>query len=192
MLGINDLKTKLVIMIDDAPYQVMEVKHLHMGRGASSVQTSIRNLLTGQLLSRNFKPGDSFTEADIEKRELTFVYTHRDDFIFSPLGKPGERITLKRDELGDVTQWLKPGMSVIAMLLDEKIVQVNVPIKVELKVTEAAVGLRGDTVSGATKEVTLESGAKVHVPLFVREGDIIRVNTETGEYAERVSKGKSD
>jgi len=189
MLSINDLKSKLVVMIDGAPYQILEVKHLHMGRGASSVQTRIRNLLTGQLLSRNFRPGDSFAEADIEKRELKFIYAHRDDFAFASPGKPGERFPVKREQLGDAAQWLKPNEVVTALFLEGRIISITPPIKVELKVTEAAAGLRGDTVSGATKEVTLESGAKIFTPLFVHEGDIVRVNTETGEYAGRVEKG---
>lgn len=189
MLSINDLKSKLVVMIDSVPYQVLEVRHLHMGRGGSSVQTRIRNLLTGQLLSRNFKPGDSFAEADIGKRELKFVYAHRDDFIFAAPDKPSERFPVKREQLGDVAQWLKPNERVAALFLEGKLISITAPIKVELKVTEAATGLRGDTVSGASKEVTLESGAKIHVPLFVHEGDVVRVNTETGEYAERVTKG---
>ncbi|OHA08872.1 MAG: hypothetical protein A3A44_02140 [Candidatus Sungbacteria bacterium RIFCSPLOWO2_01_FULL_60_25] len=190
MLSINDLKPKLVVMIDGAPYQMLEVKHLHIGRGGSSVQTRIRNLLTGQLLSRNFKSGDSFAEADIEKRELKFVYAHRDEFIFAAADKPGERFPMRREQLGDVAEWLKPNELVTALFLEGRIVSITPPIKVELTVIDAPAGVRGDTVSGATKEVTLETGAKIRVPLFVNEGDVVRVNTETGEYAERVTKGK--
>lgn len=188
MLSINDLASKLVVMIDGAPYQVLEVKHLHMGRGGSSVQTRIRNLLTGQVLSRNFKSGDSFGEADVEKRELAFVYAHRDEFVFVPPGKPGERVMLKREQIGNAAQWLKPNESVTALFLEGRLVSITPPIKVELRVIDAPAGIRGDTVSGATKEVILETGAKISTPLFVKEGDIVRVNTETGKYSERVEK----
>ena len=176
-------------MIDETPYQVIEVKHLHMGRGGSSVQTKIRNLITGQVLSRNFKPADSFKEADVEKRELIHLYSHRDESIFSVKEKPSERYTLTGVEVGDATQWLISNTPVTALFLEGKLIQISVPIKMDLRVTEAPPGLRGDTVSGATKTVTLQTGAKIQTPLFVNEGDVIRVNTETGEYVERVSKG---
>lgn len=189
MLSINDLKNKIIVMINDAPYQILEVKHLHMGRGGSSVQTRIRNLVTGQTYSRNFKPADSFNEADVEKRELNFLYAHRDEFVFTEKNKPSERISLKRGELGDGALWLKAHTPVTALFLDKKLLAITPPIKMDLRVTEAPPGFKGDTVTGGTKLVTLETGAKIQTPLFVNEGDVIRVNTETGEYAERVLKG---
>lgn len=204
MLTINDLKSKLVIMIDGAPYRVLEVKHLHMGRGGSSVQTRIRNLATGQTFSRNFKPADTFAQADIEKRELVFLYGHRGEYVFAPKpsaaagapaeglgavkGKPSERVMLDARQVGDAARWLKPQTPVIALVLDGAILSITVPIKMDFKVTAAPPGLRGDTVSGTTKAVTTETGEKIQTPLFVNEGDVIRINTETGEYAERVSK----
>lgn len=188
MLTINDLKSKMVIRIDGAPYQVLEVKHLHMGRGGSSVQTKIRNLGSGQVLARNFKPADMFEEAGIEKRELDFLYAHRGEYVFSAKGRPSERSTLTGDQLDDVIRWLKPHTAVTAMFLDGKLIAITVPIKMEFTITDAPPGLRGDTVSGATKTVTVETGAKIQTPLFVNEGDIVRINTETGEYVERVRK----
>ncbi len=188
MLTINDLKNKMIVLIDGAPHQVLAAKHLHMGRGGSSLQTKIRNLATGQVFSRNFKPADTFEEADVEKRELVHLYRHRGEFVFAAPAKPRERYTLPRAALGQAVEWLKPDTPVVALFLHEKLLTITLPIKMDLTVTEAAPGLRGDTVSGATKTVIVETGAKVHTPLFIHEGDIIRVNTETGEYAERVSK----
>ena len=189
MLTINDLKNKIIIKIDGAPYQVLEVKHLHMGRGGSSVQTKIRNLATGQVFSRNFKPADTFEEADIEKRELNFIYSHRGEFFFASKEKTSERFSMKEIEVGEAIRWLKPNTPINAIFLDGKLLNIAVPIKMEFRVTQAPPGLRGDTVSGATKTVTIETGTKIQTPLFVKEEDVIRVNTETGEYAERVSKG---
>lgn len=188
MLTINDLKSKLLVMIDGAPYQVLEVKHLHMGRGGSSVQTKIRNLTTGQTFNRNFKPADAFVEADVEKRELVFLYAHRDEYVFSAQDKPAERFTLGAEQVGQAGQWLKALTPVSALFLDGKLVNITVAIKMDFKVIEAPPGLRGDTVSGVTKTVVIETGTKIQTPLFVNEGDTIRVNTETGEYAERVEK----
>lgn len=189
MLTINDLKNKMIVMIDDAPYQILEVKHLHMGRGGSSVQTRIRNLLTGQTFSRNFKPADTFEEADIEKRELVFIYGHREEFMFAAKSTPSERFPISAEKLGNAVQWLKPQTPVTALLLKGTLTSISVPIKMDFKVIEAPPGVKGDTAAGSTKAVIIETGAKIQTPLFVNEGDVIRVNTETGEYAERVSKG---
>src|SRR3989338_7909639 len=101
MLTINDLKSKMAVMIEGARYQVLEVKHLHMGRGGSSVQTKIRNLATGQVFSRNFKPADTFEEADIEKRELNFIYSHRGEFFFASKEKTSEIFSMKEIEVGE-------------------------------------------------------------------------------------------
>lgn len=188
MLTINDLKAKLIVMVGGAPHQVLEVRHLHMGRGGSSVQTKIRNLVTGQVFSRNFKPADTFAEADIEKRELRYLYHHRGEFAFAAPDKPGERFTLDQERIGEAAQWLKPNALVNALFLDGTLRSISVPVKMEFTVTDAPPGLRGDTVSGTTKTVTIETGAKVQTPLFICTGDVIRINTETGEYAERISK----
>ena len=188
MLTINDLKSKMIVLIEGAPYQILEVKHLHMGRGGSSLQTRIKNLRTGQVLAKNFKPADTFAEADVEKRTLGYLYGHRGECVFADPGNPSERFSLPADALSETAQWLKPGAEVAAMFLDKKLIAVSAPIKVDLAVVEAPPGFKGDTVSGATKTVILETGAKVQVPLFIDEGDVIRVNTETGEYDERVTK----
>jgi elongation factor P len=179
----------MVVMIDDVPYQVLEVKHLHMGRGGSSVQTRIKNLMTGQVFSRNFKPADAFSEADIEKRACVFLFEHRGQFTFASAAKSSDRFTLTAEQVGDAARWLKSSTPVEAIVLDGAVLSIAVPIKVDLRVTDAPPGLRGDTVSGATKTVTLETGATIQTPLFVDIDDIVRVNTETGEYAERVTKG---
>ncbi len=201
MLSINDLKNKSVVMIDGAPFQILEVKHLHMGRGGSSVQTRIKNLATGQVFSRNFKPSDSFEEADIEKRGLMFLYAHpvrsrasngagRREYVFSAKGDPRERFALGEENIGESAKWLKPDSEVGAVFLGDKLLNISPPIKIELRVHEAPPGFRGDTATGGSKTVTVETGAKVQTPLFIDEGDVIRINTETGEYVERVSKAK--
>lgn len=192
MLTINNLKNKMIVIINGAPYQILEVKHLHMGRGGSSVQTKVKNLVTAQVFLRNFKPADSFREADIAKRELFYLYRHRGDFFFAAKETPGERFSLPAEKLGDSAQWLKPNAVVMALFLENKLLSVELPIKIDLKVAEAPPGLKGDTASAATKAVVVETGAKVQTPLFVNEGDVVRVNTETGEYVERVTKARRE
>ncbi|MDP3727450.1 MAG: elongation factor P, partial [bacterium] len=152
--------------------------------------TRIRNLLTGQTYSRNFKPADMFEEADIEKRELLFLYHHRGDFVFTAKDRPAERFTLDAAKIGDAVRWLKPETPVTALFLEGTLVDISVPIKMDFRVIEAPPSIKGDTATGGTKTITIETGAKIQTPLFVNEGDIVRVNTETGEYAERVEKGE--
>lgn len=189
MLSINDLANGMYVLIDDIPYQILDVKHLHMGRGGSSVQTRIRNIKTGQVLSRNFKPADAFAEAEVEKRKVNFLYAHRGEFMFTEKGNPKNRFSLGDDRIGNAKKWLKPNTEVEALYLGEELVGITVPIKMDFTVTEAPPALRGDTAKAGTKMVTIETGASISVPLFINEGDVIRVNTETGEYAERVEKG---
>ncbi len=190
MLGINDLERGQTIIIDGAPYQVMEVHHLHIGRGGSSVQTKMRNLITGNVLSRNFKPADSFKETEIEKKNVKFLYHHRDEYWFCEADKPANRFMLKEEQIGEPAKFLKQNLNIDAILFEEKIINIAIPIKIDYKVTEAPPGVRGDTAQGGTKIVTIESGAQVSAPLFINEGDIIQINTDTGEYVSRIEKAK--
>lgn len=188
MLSINDLQNGIIVEIQGDPYAVLSVKHLHMGRGGSSIQTRIKNLKTGQVLERNFKPSDEFEEIEIEKMKSRFLYESRGQFWFNGVGDPKNRFALKAEDLGDTVQFLKPNLEVQAVKFDDKIISIELPIKVDYKVVEAPPPVRGNTAQGGTKTVVIESGAKISAPLFINEDDIIRVNTQTGEYTERVEK----
>lgn len=188
MLSINNLKSGLIVLIEKEPYQILEVKHLHMGRGGSSIQTRIKNLKTGQVFSRNFKPSDAFQEADVGKRKVIFLYSHRGEYVFAEKENPQNRLTLK-EEIWDIKKWLKPNTELEAIFLDAQLISISVPIKMGFRIIESPPGLKGDTQQGGTKLATIETGAKISVPLFINEGDIIRVNTQSGEYVERVEKG---
>lgn len=185
----NDLKKGTLFILDGAPYEVLEFAQSHIGRGGAVVQTKIRNCVTGQVLSRNFKPADSFEEAEIEKKPILFLYSHRGEFVFADLKDRSKRFPIKEEVIGEKAKWLKPNTEVTAVILDKTIISVGIPIKMDLKVTEAPPSLRGDTAQGGTKQVTLETGATVSVPLFINQDDVIRINTELATYVERVSKG---
>ncbi|MBI2011009.1 MAG: elongation factor P [Candidatus Colwellbacteria bacterium] len=187
-LSINDLKKGKIIILPEGPHAVLEVSHLHMGRGGAVVQTKLRQVKTGRLVSRNFKPGDKFEEAELERVEAEFVYAKRDEYWFHEKGKPANRFRLGEEDLGASRVFLKPKMNVIAFRFDKEgeIFSIELPIKAEYRVIEAPPAIRGSTAAGGTKIVTIEGGAKINVPLFVDEGDIVRINTQTGEYAERV------
>ena len=188
MLSINDLENGSLVVLDGDPYAVLEVRHQHIGRGGSNVQTRLKNVRTGQVLERNFKPADAFQEAEIEKKKTRFLYEHRGTFWFTDPDTPKSRFSLPAEILGDKGGFLKQNLDVVAVEFNGKIIAVELPIKIDYKVAEAPPAVRGNTAQGGTKTVVLENGLKVNAPLFINDGDIVRVNTETGEYIERVEK----
>jgi elongation factor P len=184
-LEINDLKRGSRIVIEGDPYIVMFTKHLHMGRGGAVVQTKSRNLRNGKILERNFKSGDGFEEAELKKISAQFIYEKRGEYWFNEIGNPGNRFELKDEVLGDQIQFLKPKMEVSAILFGEQIINIELPIKAEYEVTDAPPNVRGNTAQGGNKQVTIETGARITVPMFIETGDRILINTDTGEYTER-------
>lgn len=190
MLSINDLKSGILITLDGAPYQVLEVAHQHIGRGGSSIQTKIRNIKTGQTLSRNFKPADMLEKADVEKRPLRFIYQHREEFVFINPNKPSQRLSVKEGLVGENKKWLKPNIELTGIFFEGELLILTLPIKIDFEVTEAPPGLQGDRSQAGNKSVIIETGTTVLTPLFINTGDIIRINTQTGEYVERVIKAQ--
>ena len=188
MLSYTDLRKGILFVMEGDPYEVLEAHFLRMQQRKAVVQTKIRNLMTGKVLDRNFQPSDNFEEAEIEKMEAVFIYKSRGECWFHELGNPKNRFSLKEENAGEGINFIKANTQVTTWSFKDKVIQVLVPVKMELKVTEAPPAIRGNTAQGGTKVVTLETGAKVSVPLFVDEGDIVRVNTQTGQYVERVEK----
>jgi len=204
MLTYTDLKKGILFILDGNPYEVVESSFSRMQQRKAVVQAKIRNLKTGKLIERSFQPSDQFVEADIKKRTLLFLYSHRGEYVFidppanqseaRPDSKSGRqnranRFSLAEDIIGDKKKWLKPNTEVTAVFFEEKFLTFSLPIKMDLKVVEAPPGVQGDRATQGTKSATLETGVIVQVPPFINEGDMIRVNTETGNYAERVEKG---
>ena len=188
MLSYNDLKKGVLFVRDGKPYEVVESSFSRMQQRKAVVQARIRDLTNGKITELTLQPSDYFEEADIVKRPLTFLYRHRDDFVFAEPGKPQSRSTLTKEKMGDAGRWLKPNTEVTAVFFNDALLTFSVPIKMDLQVTEAPPGIQGDRSQGGTKSITLETGAIVQAPLFINTGDIIRVNTETGDYIERVEK----
>ncbi len=169
---------------------MLSLAHSHIGRGGAVFQTKVRNLRTGVILERNFRAGDSLEEARISKMQAVFAYEKRGEYWFHELGNPANRFFIPQNALGEKAGYLKPNMEVGALKFtrgnQDKVINVELPIKADYKVIEAPPSIRGNTADGGKKIVGIEGGARVSVPLFIGEGDTIRVNTETGEYAERV------
>lgn len=214
MLSYTDLKKGIIFVMDGQPYEVLDSGFLRMQQRKAVVQTKIRNLITGKVLDRNFQPSDNFEEADIEKKSAMFIYKKpgrgpsyakasegkaqaADEYWFHEKGNPGNRFALSSDVLGDPSagsgpgkaRFLKPNTEVTTVVFSDKVIQVGLPIKMDFEVIEAPPSVKGNTAQGGTKQVIIEGGAKINAPLFVDQGDIIRINTETGQYVERAEKG---
>ena len=190
MLSYNELKIGTMFKFEGVPYEVLEYEFLRMQQRKPVAKTRIKNLLTGQVVERNFHQNEALEEIEVEKKLITFLYSHRGEFWFSEKGNPKNRFKLEELKIGPAAKFLKPNSEVTALQLDDQVLSVKAPIKIDLKITETPPGERGNTAQGGTKIATLETGAQVAVPLFVNTGDIIRVNTETGLYVERMEKSK--
>ena len=188
MLSYTELTKGVMFIYEGHPYEVIESHFLRMQQRKAVVQTKIRNLITGKVLDRNWQASDEFEETEVTRKTAVFIYESRGEYWFHEKGDPKNRFALAGELVGDRGQFLKPQTEVTAFVFNEKVVKIEIPIKMEFKVVEAPPALKGNTAQGGSKQVTLEGGAKVNAPLFVNEGDIIRVNTETGEYVERMDK----
>jgi elongation factor P len=191
MLSYNELKVGTLFIKDGAPYKVLEYAFVRMQQRKPVVQLKIKNLISGKVLNYTAHQNESFEEAEVDETPVIFVYHQRGNYWFYEKGNPSKRFFLTDEVVGKTGQFLKANTEVRALGFKGKIINIELPIKIDLKVTEAPPAIKGDTAQGGTKTVTLETGAKVSVPLFINEGDIVKINTETGEYCERVEKSES-
>ena len=188
MLSYFDLRKGVRFILDGQPYEVLEFQQVGKAQNVFVARTKIKNLITGKVIERNFHQDDSFEEAEIEKVKVKFIYSRRGKFCFSELENPRNRFELEEERIGQGARFLKENFILDGLKFEGKIINVSLPIKVQLKVIEAPPGVKGERAQPGTKQVTLETGAKINVPLFIETGDIIEVNTETGEYVRRVEK----
>ncbi|ADU51299.1 translation elongation factor P (EF-P) [Thermaerobacter marianensis DSM 12885] len=186
MIEAGDFKNGVAVIIDGQVHQVLEFQHVKPGRGQAFVRAKIKNLETGATVNRTFRPDERFPLAHIEKREMQYLYDADGQYFFMDT-ETYDQVGLGADQLGDAVQFLKEGMVVKLLQTGDKTLGVELPTAVDLKVVETEPGVRGDTAQGGSKPAKLETGAVVQVPLFVNAGDVIRVDTRTGEYVERVS-----
>ncbi len=182
----SDFRRGLKIEWEGKPYEVLEYQHSKVAKGQATVRTKLRDLITGRVLEVNFRSGDRFEKPDLEERQMQYLYKEDDRYVFMDL-EDYDQVYLHEDQLGDAWKFLQESISVTVLYYRGKPIGVELPNTVELRVVETEPGVRGDTVSGGSKPAKLETGAVVQVPLFINEGDVIRVDTRTGEYVERVS-----
>jgi len=189
MLHYNELRPGEYIVVDNQPYVVLEFNFLRMQQRKPVAQTKIKNLISGKVLERTFQQTDKFEEAEIETRPVKFLYGHRGEFWFCEENNPSARFKLEKNLIGNYADLMKPNSEVEAIIFNNQIIGIKLPVKVELKVMEAPPSVKGNTAQGGTKQVKLETGAVINVPLFINEGDVVRINTETKDYVERAEKG---
>ena len=184
MLGITDLKTGVSIDLDGTPFMVVEYQHSKMGRSGAVLRTKLRNLKTGATVEMTFKGSDKFDEAVLEKRLCSYLY--KEGTTCSLMDTQSfEQFTLTELEIGSKVRFLKEGTDVQILFYEGAPVSVLLPIKVDLMISDTEPGVKGDTAQGGSKPATLETGATISVPLFVKIGDLVKVNTEEGTYVER-------
>ncbi len=188
ILAYNEITPKKVILFNDEPYVVVS-SHVFRKQQRKPVNIlKLRGLKSGRVVENTFHQNENAEEAELEKRTITFIYENKGEYWFHTAGNPSDRFTLAGDLVGDAGKYIKPKSDVEALVFEDEIIGVSVPIKVELKVKEAMPAVKGNTSQGAQKEVTLETGANLMVPMFIGEGDVIAINTETGLYSERINK----
>lgn len=184
MISTNDFRNGVTIELDGEVYQVVEFQHVKPGKGSAFVRTRLKNVRTGAVLERTFNAGERVPRAHVDRREMQYLYRTGDQYTFMDL-ESYEQISLSAEVLDDALHFLKENMTVGILQYEGRVIGVDLPNSVELKVVDTEPGLRGDTATGGTKPATLETGYVVRVPLFVNVGDVVVVDTRTGEYVSR-------
>ena len=185
MVSAGDFKNGLTIEYEGNIYQIIEFQHVKPGKGAAFVRTKLKNIISGGIVEKSFRPTEKFENAMIERKDMQYLYADGDLFYFMD-SETYEQIAIDGETVGDALKFVKENDSVKVCSHQGNVFAVEPPLFVELRITETEPGFKGDTATGATKPATVETGAVVNVPLFVEEGDVLKIDTRTGEYLSRV------
>lgn len=185
MYDTSDIRKNLKVILDGAPFTVVDFQFVKPGKGQAFTRTKLKNMITGAVFERTFKTGEKLEKAELEERQQQFLYPEGDAYVFMDT-QSYDQLHLTAEQLGDGRLYLQDGMMVDVLFWNERPIGVTPPTFVELKVVETEPGFKGDTSSNTLKPAKLETGVSVQVPLFVNEGDVLKVDTRTGEYVSRV------
>jgi len=185
MYSTTDFRKGLKIEIGGEPFVIVDFQHVKPGKGGAFVRTRLKSLVSGNVIDQTFRSGDRVDKPDLEEQEMQFLYETGGEFHFMDT-QTFEQLFLTADQLGDSKDFLKENIVIKALFHNRRPIGIEVPMFVELRIVKSDPGIRGDTATGATKPATLESGAVIQVPLFVEEGDVVRIDTRTREYITRV------
>jgi len=188
MLNYNDITPKKYIDLDGEPYEVISSQVSRKQANKPVNKTKIKSLISGRVIEKVFHVSDKAKEADTETRTIKYLYSNRNEYWFSDKDDPGKRFNLPEDVVGKMSNFIKENSLVEALVFNDEVIGIKIPVKVDLAVKEAPPAVKGNSATGATKQVTLETGLIVNTPLFINEGDIISINTDTGEYTARAEK----
>lgn len=185
MISTTDFRGGVRLLVDGEPYYIVEFQHVKPGKGGAFVRTKLKSYLSGNVLDRTFRSGERFEEPDLEEREMQFLYATGDDYTFMDT-ETYEQLTFEKKQLGENADLLKENMNAKILIYEHRPIDVELPIFIELKVVDAEPGVRGDTASGGTKPAVVETGATIKVPLYLEVGTVIKIDTRTRAYVERV------
>lgn len=184
MLNFNEIKTGRVIKLNDEPFIIIKTEHHKMGRSGAVLKIKCRNLINGNILERTFQGSEKAEEAETATKKANFMYKDKEEAHFMN-NESYEQFSLSVEEIGESAQFLKEGTDVDVLYFEGRPVTASLPIKMEFKVISAPPGVKGNSAGNVNKQVEIETGSLISVPMFINEGDVIRVNTESGEYVER-------
>jgi elongation factor P len=184
MVSTNNLKNGMTLKLDGELWRVEYFQHVKPGKGGAFVRTTLKGVQTGKTVDRTFRAGEDVDQAILEKRVLQYLYREGDFYVFMDT-EHFEQTPVPAEAIGEAARWVREGDTLELVFHEDQVVDVNVPASVELEISETEPGLQGDRVSGATKPATLETGAVVQVPLFINEGERVKVDTRSGEYISR-------
>ena len=185
MISTSEFRNGLVIRFDGELYTMVEFQHVKPGKGGAFVRTKLKNVKTGRVIDHTFRSGEKVDDIRLENRKVQYLYKSEDEFVFMDL-TTYDQISVPEEVVGEAAKFMKEAMEVEMLFNGKDPLGVELPIFVELQVAKTDPGVRGDTASGGTKPAILETGATIQVPLFLEEGEIVKVDTRTGEYVERV------
>lgn len=185
MISTTDFRGGVRLLIDGEPFYIVEFQHVKPGKGGAFVRTKLKSYISGNVLDRTFRSGERFEEPDLEEREMQFLYATDDDYTFMDT-ESYEQLTFAKKQLGENADLLKENMTAKILIYEHRPIDVELPIFIELKVVDAEPGVRGDTASGGTKPAIVETGATIKVPLYLEVGTVIKIDTRTRAYVERV------
>ena len=185
MISVNDLKTGLTLEIDNGLWNVVEFMHVKPGKGAAFVRTKLKNAQTGNVVEKTFRAGEKVAKATLDRRDMQYLYKEGNDFVMMDL-ESYEQLSVTADKIGEGVKYLKENMNVTILLHGTNIIGIDIPNFVELEVVDTPPAEKGNTAQGGTKPATVETGAVVNVPFFVTNGTVIRIDTRTNEYLDRV------
>ena len=183
----SDIRKGLKIMMDGAPYTIVEFQFVKPGKGAAFTRTKMKNLLTGGVLERNLRSGDKLEPADVETKTMQYLYADADSFIFMDTATY-DQVNIPKPTVGESADFMPENTNVEVLFFNARAVAVSLPNFIEQAIIETDPGFRGDTATGATKPARISTGATINVPLFINVGDVIKIDTRTGQYLERLSR----